>query len=323
MSNRSAKFVSALFASILAGANFAAVAENDTKAVAENGTKTAENGTKTADNCLSGPKGAAPAGSHWYYRIDRPTKRKCWYVGEEKNKTAKAAATQESAPQESLSSSSAEAANSVPPQQNAGVSKSVANARAEWPSPQSSVTQDASVTAAVPTSDDTQRTIAPDGTQSPSLVTSRWPDSVDASSSNDPRLAVADQAASPQPNATAPAQPAVTAVAPAAANSPLERQSGSVQTLLMVMASALAFVGLVGTVIFRFGRRTPVALAEVPDGHRAPWNSIPIDRPQRPMYVNQDAPFRRTDPARDPRAPDDPERQIAEMLRRLSRSATA
>src|SRR3954447_20069547 len=134
MSNRSAKFVSALFASVLAGANFAAVAENDTKAVAENG-------TKTADNCLSGPKGAAPAGSHWYYRIDRPTKRKCWYVGEEKNKTAKAAATQESAPQESLSSSSAEAANSVPPQQNAGVSKSVANARAEWPSPQSSVTQ--------------------------------------------------------------------------------------------------------------------------------------------------------------------------------------
>jgi hypothetical protein len=76
-------------------------------------------------------------------------------------------------------------------------------------------------------------------------------------------------------------------------------------------------------VIFRFGRRTPVGLAEVPDSHRAPWNSIHIDRPQRPMYMNEHAPFRRADPAHDPRAPDDPERQIAEMLRRLSRSATA
>src|SRR6185436_2461167 len=26
-----------------------------------------------ADNCLSGPKGAAPKGSHWYYRIDHAT----------------------------------------------------------------------------------------------------------------------------------------------------------------------------------------------------------------------------------------------------------
>src|SRR3954452_8292695 len=64
MSNHSAKFVSAIFASILAGTSFATVPES---------------GAKTADNCLSGPKGTIPAGHHWYYRIEQPSKRQCWY----------------------------------------------------------------------------------------------------------------------------------------------------------------------------------------------------------------------------------------------------
>src|SRR5437868_12950376 len=37
-----------------------------------------------ADECLSGPKGAAPRGSHWYYRVDRATKKNCWYVRAER-----------------------------------------------------------------------------------------------------------------------------------------------------------------------------------------------------------------------------------------------
>src|SRR6266850_6506244 len=43
-----------------------------------------------ADNCLSGPKGAAPKGSHWYYRIDHATKRNCWYVRAEGGQAASA-----------------------------------------------------------------------------------------------------------------------------------------------------------------------------------------------------------------------------------------
>jgi hypothetical protein len=34
-----------------------------------------------AEDCLAGPNGQASPGSHWYYRIDRATHRKCWYVG--------------------------------------------------------------------------------------------------------------------------------------------------------------------------------------------------------------------------------------------------
>ena len=36
--------------------------------------------TARVDDCLSAPNSAAPQGSHWYYRLDRATKRKCWYV---------------------------------------------------------------------------------------------------------------------------------------------------------------------------------------------------------------------------------------------------
>src|SRR5262249_19148359 len=33
-----------------------------------------------AEDCLAGPNSAAPPGSHWHYRLDRATQRKCWYV---------------------------------------------------------------------------------------------------------------------------------------------------------------------------------------------------------------------------------------------------
>src|SRR5438477_5220704 len=43
--------------------------------------------TAVAETCLTAPKGQAPAGSHWYYRLERPSMRKCWRlaaIGEEK-----------------------------------------------------------------------------------------------------------------------------------------------------------------------------------------------------------------------------------------------
>ena len=65
MPNRTAKFVSAIFASILAGTPLATISHGETVA---------------ADDCLSAPKGQTPAGGHWYYRIEHGTKRHCWYL---------------------------------------------------------------------------------------------------------------------------------------------------------------------------------------------------------------------------------------------------
>jgi hypothetical protein len=67
MSNRTAKFLSALFASVLAGVPLGTMPQGAASA---------------AEECLSAPKGASPEGSHWYYRIDRATTHHCWYLGQ-------------------------------------------------------------------------------------------------------------------------------------------------------------------------------------------------------------------------------------------------
>jgi len=36
--------------------------------------------TARANDCLTAPNSPAPQGSHWYYRLDRASQRKCWYV---------------------------------------------------------------------------------------------------------------------------------------------------------------------------------------------------------------------------------------------------
>ena len=33
-----------------------------------------------ANDCVAVPNAAAPQGQHWYYRVDRPHHRKCWYL---------------------------------------------------------------------------------------------------------------------------------------------------------------------------------------------------------------------------------------------------
>jgi hypothetical protein len=317
MSNRTAKFVAAIFASILAGANFAAVAED---------------GAKTADSCLSGPKGTVPAGGHWYYRIDRATKRHCWYIGEEKDKTAAAAPRDAAASTAAPALAAAPATDPVPPQANASVRKSIADAHAELPSPQARADQDASVNAPLWTNSaaatagmqGSQRVVAPDADAQPSIVTSRWPESSGVSSSNNPQLAAADSPESAQADAMAAPQPAASPVALAAADSSLQKQSGSTQMLLMVMAAALALAGVTASLVFRFGRARVVQPEIWGDG-RAIWDSIDTDRssPSRssPPFPNENVPRWRDHVARDPRAPDDPVRRVEEMLARLARSA--
>src|ERR1700723_1977119 len=76
MPARAAKFVSAIFAGVLAGIPLATISHGASPA---------------ADDCLSGPKDQAPQGSHWYYRIDHATKRHCWYLKGEKPSQSAAA----------------------------------------------------------------------------------------------------------------------------------------------------------------------------------------------------------------------------------------
>ena len=334
MSNRSAKFISAIFAGILAGTNFAAVAENTAK---DDGARE----TRTANSCLSGPKGPLPAGGHWYYRIDHATKRNCWYIGEEKDKSARAAPKDSSSSSATSSPAASDpaspvAANAVSPPQNTSVRKSIADARAEF-APQIRVEQEAGVNAeprtgtAAPVTGNSQSAVAPDTPSSP--VASRWPDSSGVNPSSGPRLAAAEppqslQSQSLQTNAVTAPQPTVAPVALAAADSSLDKQSASMQMLLLAMAGALALAGITASLIFRFGR-TRMVQPEIRGDRRAIWDSVHTERRSPSMLPDEDMPIWRRDPLRspsgnlprDPRAPDDPERRVTEMLARLARSA--
>jgi hypothetical protein len=51
-----------------------------------------------ADDCLTAPNSAAPAGKRWFYRTDRATQRKCWYLRGPSEATQRADAQAPSAP---------------------------------------------------------------------------------------------------------------------------------------------------------------------------------------------------------------------------------
>lgn len=259
-------------------------------------------------------EGVAPAGSHWYYRLDRPTKRQCWYIGEAKSKAARAA------PQDSAVSP--HAADNASPRHNPTVSKLVADARAEWTSPMSSGVPNTDVTGSVAAADTGPHTAASDNPRS-SAIASRWPDGSEVGSSDNPQLAADDPAASPQTDAPPEPQLAVGPTALTAAHAPSAKPSNSTQMLLIVMTSALVFSGLVAAMIFRFNRK-PAAPADVRDDQPpAPWDLIHIDRPSLPRFMHEEVPIRHAGGAQAPRATGDAEKQIVEMLARLSRSAPA
>jgi hypothetical protein len=319
MTNRSQKFIVAIFASLLAGTSFAAVAEDT---------------AKSADNCLSGPKGTTPVGHHWYYRVDRATKRACWYSREETAKTARAL-PQDSAPPLQAASPPA-VTNPVPPQQSLLVPQSIADARAELISPQMRVGQDVNVEPRIgglaPAAglQNSPRATTPDASAPTSFVAQRWPDSPGAiNPAGNPRPAAAEPPASPQTNAAPTPWPATAPLALATADALQEKRSASTQMLLLVMGAALALAGVTASLVFRFGR-TQATRPAIRSDRRAIWDQVPTGRSSPSMFPDEDTPVwranvprdvRRDHVPRDPRAPDDPERRVTEMLARLARSA--
>ena len=111
MSHRAAKFASAILASFLANAPLTTISYSTASA---------------ADDCLTEPKDKTPQGSHWFYRLEHGTKRHCWYLRDENDKLSQAASDDPSP-----------AAKPVAPSPETTAQRSLANARAELPLPQS------------------------------------------------------------------------------------------------------------------------------------------------------------------------------------------
>ena len=65
--------------------------------------------TARAKDCLAAPNSPAPEGRWWYYRLDWPTQRKCWYLrslGNPAQQTTERAATHSASPVRSQSAPS-------------------------------------------------------------------------------------------------------------------------------------------------------------------------------------------------------------------------
>jgi hypothetical protein len=299
MQNRTAKFVSAIFASLLMGTPLTTVSHSAVPA---------------ADDCLSGPKGQAPEGSHWYYRVDRASKRHCWYLREEREKLSR------TKPQ-----NSAPIADPASPQKDTATQRPVADAHAELPSPQTRVEQQTSVPAwpripaATANVQNGQAANAPDAKTQPSVIASRWPDPSGVSSPLSPEPTTGNSGEAAQLNTEQAPLPAVATSATADLSS--EKQSGSVQMLLLVMMSALVLAGVMGSAIFRFGRMRQAGRRQTRSDRRAIWDAVDTDRPSPPAYPRAEASMRRVDIPRELRQTDDPNGRIAEMLARLSKGA--
>jgi len=227
MSRRTAKYVLAVYASILAGASFATISHAQTGA---------------ADDCLSAPKEGTPDGSHWYYRVDRATKRHCWYLRQVGDKLSQSRAP------------SYRSAKSSPPQPEAATQRLVADAHAELPV-QTGVDQPNGRDRPFwPTQADAAgagfRGGPPAGEATGSVVASRWPEPSGLSSPVSPRPPANNLAANAQPKSTA---TPVAAVALAAADSSPQHQSRSIPMLLSAIAGALALAGITAGVLLKFG----------------------------------------------------------------------
>jgi len=254
MGNRTAKFVSALVGSIIAGLPLAAVSQN-----APNASSTAN----AAADCLASPKGTAPQGQHWYYRLDRTTKRQCWYLRAAGDKdSAKAVQT-------------AQAIADTPPDSTAP-QQTVQNARAEYVGSRSGAAAKApaAITPAQQPADQV------DGSAQQAPAATAWPDVSAASTAPAPQPAPTAVAAAAQPSAKPSKSPAP--LPTAATDGTTDKPAGSVQMLLLVIGGALTLAGILASLVYRFaGGRGRVRAADrrghwddAPqnhDGSRAPW----------------------------------------------------
>jgi hypothetical protein len=298
MPRRSAKFVSAIFASVFAGIPLATISHGATPA---------------AEDCLSGPKDQAPQGSHWYYRIDHATKRHCWYLKDQK-------------PSQSAAATPAPSTKPVSSDTEAATQRSIADAHAEWPAQTTLEAPKRSDGLAPAIAADTPVATPPaqaQESQAPgSLVASRWPEQSETGSTAAPASAADTMAVATPPNSDATPSPTPAGPTLAAADSSPERTSGSFQTLLLAILGALMLAGLIGSAVFRFGNLQWIGRRAIQIDRRSIWDEANIDRRFSPVDRDPDARIRRDDIPRELRTADDPDGRVEQMLVRLARSAS-
>jgi hypothetical protein len=232
-----------------------------------------------AEECLATPQAGAPAGQHWFYRIEPVTKRHCWYLGDQGKASSRmptSASAQRTAPDPSAAS------DKVP-------ARPSADARAEFQmplaftdgdkDPNDKELNDKNLDDKFPSD---KYLAVPSASPAPAVapVSSEPGEPVGASSANPDRWS--NVTGVPQPNAVAPsvsAAPATASMAPASAagtNTPETNTGAATETtvtsvtadaagpedaaigttplligLTSIILGALILLGLSGSAIYR------------------------------------------------------------------------
>jgi hypothetical protein len=257
---------------------------------------------RAADTCLAGPKGAAPKGSHWYYRIDHATKRNCWYVRAEGEKPA--------------ASQNSSVSQASPPQAETPLQPSVANARAEAnPGDIGQSNAVAAERAPPAAANNGQGPDAPATDSGQSPVASRWLDQADADTITGSTPKPDDSGASLNPPA-----PAVAAVPLAAGDARPASPSGAVSNLFLVILGALALAALFTGIIFRFGTARRDDRQDFGRDQRAPWDAVDVGATIRSPPLATETLTPQTRPARERHEAVIPD-EIVQLLSKLSKEA--
>jgi len=293
MANRTATFVSALFASFLTCVALTTVAGSSARA---------------ADDCITGPKGQAPQGSHWYYNLNRVTHRRCWYLGAEGLKVRQVASPKPSS-------------SAMPTlQQRAEIPslKSVADSHAEQliEGPSAELPIVANPTAQpLP---DAAAGVNPRGW----ALSSRWPNEPNSSGSTDPEPELTSNPDTHGHSRMDPQdeKPPVLTTARLAAP---EATVSSDRPLLALLAGALALAAIIGPMIFKYSAARRRGRRDIFDRGAARNANVP-DKRVPPTLSGLVAPTRHTSVVRDLPKSNDPSGEMKELpvfLRSLGRGA--
>lgn len=281
----------------------------------------------TTTECLAKPKDATPPGGHWYYRTDRATKRKCWFVGDASTKSAKVA-TQKPAPP----ATSEAMAKEVPP--------SVSNARAEMQTPNATSEDETLQESIWPPLPDTAaaNTAQADASDNPASTVGAarsTPDAAVSAPASDISL-LAQPTPTAAPNlkpisetnnavvqtaqaAVPPAQALATASEPASTSG-----TSSMPTLLAALACALGLAAIIGGVVMKFSERpgTSEPRADIRPRRREIWSNIATDEMPK-SYRAMSPPTNLDEITPAPHDLEDSDQDIEQLLSKVSRRRAA
>ncbi|ABD87860.1 hypothetical protein [Rhodopseudomonas palustris] len=236
-------------------------------------------GSLQAADCLTAPNGAAPKGSHWYYRLERETKRQCWYT-RAKSAAPPTAVADAATPEPAAAETPAPAPSSTP------APRDLSDARAEYlptreltdsnrgnvaPPPQPAEPFAAAGAVAAAASPDLQSQRV--------AFANRWLErqaaQSDATATSGETAAATTEPATHAPTAAAPA--------PAAADK-------SLWLLIAGLAAALGLAGLIAHLVMRFGAPRPIIRRDEALYHDAIYDVAIPEPPSEAPWIEPAAP---------------------------------